>query len=328
MGWLISIRRASGRLGCDKFSLSPIEADIDPDALVDEGAGGGEVEAKAGEFGEGFERDAAAGFREGAAGDEGDGFFELSGSEVIEEDDVGAGGEDGGDLRESIDLDFDGEIGGGFFGAGDGGGEIVERAEEGEVVVLEHDAVEEAEAVIPAATAGDGVFFQHAPAGGGLARIEKAGAGLAEGGGVAAGLRGDAGEALEEVEGDAFGGEEDAGIAGEGGEDGAFFEERTVFGTELSGGAAAVDREDEREEREAAGDERLAGDEVGGALARCRLETVGRAVAGSARPVTEAEAGEVFVAGVLDEFARVGEVEVVPGEAFDERVGEIGAREG
>jgi hypothetical protein len=308
--------------------FSPIEADIDPDALMDESAGGGEVEAEAGELRKRFQRDATAGFGEGAAGDEGDSFLQLGGREVIEEDDVGAGGEDGGDLGEGVYLDFDGEIGGGFFRAGNGAGEIVERAEEGEVVVLEHDAVEETEAVIPATAAGHGVFFQHAPAGRGLARIQEAGAGFAEGVGVAAGLGGDAAEALEEIEGYAFGREEDAGIAAEGGEDGAFFEKRAVFGAELDGGAAAVDREDEGKQGQTAGDQGFTSDKIRGTLTRGGLQAGGGAVAGGAWAVTEAEAGEIFVTGQLDELPRMGEIEVVPRKTFDERVGKIGAREG
>ncbi len=138
---------------------------------MDEGAGGDEVEAEAGVAGKRFQGDAAAGLGEGSAGDECNGFSDTGGGEVVEHDDVGAGGDYGGELFEAVDLDFDGEVGGGFFGAGDGGGEVVGGAEEGEVVVLEHDAVEEAEAVVPRASAGGGVFFEHAVARGGLAGV-------------------------------------------------------------------------------------------------------------------------------------------------------------
>src|SRR5687768_2450073 len=126
MGRLINIRRVRPGTDARGKSFSPIEPDIDPHALVNEGAGGGEVEAEACELRKRLQRDATAGFGEGAAGDEGDGFFQLSGREVIEEDNVGAGREDGRDLREGVHLDFDGEIGGGLFRAGDGAWEIVE----------------------------------------------------------------------------------------------------------------------------------------------------------------------------------------------------------
>lgn len=83
----------------------------------------------------------------------------MGGCEVIEEDDVGVGGEDGGDLGEGVYFDFDGEIGGGFFCVGNGVGEIVECVEEGEVVVFEYDVVEEIEVVILVVVVGYGVFF-------------------------------------------------------------------------------------------------------------------------------------------------------------------------
>lgn len=90
---------------------------------MNEGTGGDEVEAEAGEAGEAFQGDAAGGFGEGAAVDEGEGAAEGGEGEVVEEDDIGPGVEHGGDLGEVINLDLDGEIGRGEAGAADGGGE-------------------------------------------------------------------------------------------------------------------------------------------------------------------------------------------------------------
>ena len=72
--------------------------------------------------------------------------------------------------------------------------------------------VEEAEAVVDAAAHGDGVFVQGTEAGDGLAGVEDAGAGSGDRVDECAGERGDAAEALEEVEGGAFAGEGQAGV--------------------------------------------------------------------------------------------------------------------
>ncbi len=71
-----------------------------------EGAGGDEIDAGEGDVANGGEGDAAAGLefdRGGAA--KADGFAQLSGGHVIEEDDVDAGdGEEGADLVEAYRL--------------------------------------------------------------------------------------------------------------------------------------------------------------------------------------------------------------------------------
>ncbi len=85
----------------------------------------------------------------------------------------------------------------------------------GEVIVLYHDHVEEAETVVLAASGADGGFLKDAKAGGGLAGIEDDGGGAGDGIDEAAGEGGDGGEALEEVEGDPFGGEDGADGAGD-----------------------------------------------------------------------------------------------------------------
>ena len=59
------------------------------------------------------------------------------------------------------------------------------------MVVLQHDPVEEPEAVIPAAAAGHRVLLKHAVAGGRFSRIQQSGTGFAKCVDVAAGLGGD-----------------------------------------------------------------------------------------------------------------------------------------
>jgi len=49
------------------------------------------------------------------------------------------------------------------------------------VVLLDQDAVIEAEAVVPAAAAGDGIFLRQAQSGQGLARIDDARPGAGDG---------------------------------------------------------------------------------------------------------------------------------------------------
>ncbi len=129
-----------------------------------------------------------------------------------------------------------------------------------------------------------------------------------------------AGEALEKIQGDAFGGEEDARVAFEGGEDVAGRGAVSVAEAGEDGGAGAVGGEDEGEKGQAAGDEFGAGDEVGATKARGGGEGGGGAVAGACGFFAEAEAGEVFVAGEFHEASEVGEVEIVPGEAQEEGV--------
>ena len=99
-----------------------------------------------------------------------------------------------------------------------------------EVVVLDHGAVVEAEAVVGAASVCDGGLFEEPVTGGGFAGVEQSGAGVADGFDVSAREGGDAGESLDEVEGGAFGSEDGAGIAfdehddGPGADDGSIVE--------------------------------------------------------------------------------------------------------
>ena len=80
----------------------------------------------------------------------------------------------------------------------------------GEVVVLDEQAVVQADAVVVAAAGADGVFVEQAEAGDGLARVVDLGSGALDAADEAVGEGGDAGDALEEVEDDALGGEQGA----------------------------------------------------------------------------------------------------------------------
>ena len=118
--------------------------------------------------------DAAAGFATGAVADQFDGSCQVILAEVIEQDDVGAGLKHGWDLLKCIDFDFDREAFAGAAGEANHFGESVATggSGHGEVVVLEHHPVEQADAVVVAATTCEGIFLQHAIAGQGLACIE------------------------------------------------------------------------------------------------------------------------------------------------------------
>lgn len=121
-----------------------IEAEVEGANAVGKGAYGDDVDAGGGDVADATEADAAAGFDEDATIDLVDGDAEIGEGEVVEQDTVDAGGEDGLDLLEAIDLDFEvggvGESGAGLDeGIGEGGGGA--RSEDGEVVVLGHEGV-------------------------------------------------------------------------------------------------------------------------------------------------------------------------------------------
>ena len=159
----------------------------------------------------GFESDAAGGFGEEAALDAGDGFAEPGGCHIVEQDDIGTLGEDLVELVERVDLDFDFHemADGGFYGAKGGDDAACDR----DVVVFDQDRVIEAEAVVEAAAAQDGIFLEGAEAGRRFAGADDAGFGVGDGCDIARCQRGDAGKATEEIQRDALGGEEGAGGA-------------------------------------------------------------------------------------------------------------------
>ena len=200
--------------------------------------------------------------------------------------------EEAGDLLGGIGFDFDADGWVEGFGAGDACDEFGGVACGHEVIVFDHDHVVEAGAVVGAAAGANGGFFEPAPAGGGFAGIEDAGGGVGDGVDGAAGLGGDAAEALEEVEGGAFCGEDAAGWAGEGDDFGAWGEGCAVgevggdgdfgieFAEDLGGGFGAGE------------DAFFPGDDVGG----------GGAVFGDEAGSGDVAWAEVFGEGHADEL--------------------------
>jgi hypothetical protein len=179
--------------------------------------------------------------------------------------------------------------------------------------------------VVPSAPACDGVLFQHAIARGRLPGIQQAGASGTEGGHVVPGLRRHAGQALEEIEHDPFGGEERAGIAMKGGENFTLVDPGAIAFPWLHGGVAAIGPQDQRHERQSADDQRVAGDQVRIAAAGRGGEAGGRAVAGDSRTLAQPQAGQILVPGHFDQVSKMGQIQVVPDETLQQTVSGRGA---
>src|SRR5690606_7313965 len=132
-------------------------------------------------------------------------------------------------------------------------------------VVLDQGRVGEGHAVVHAAAAAHRVLLQAAQSGGGLAGVADLGAGALEGVGPGTGGGGDTGEAAQDVEGAALGGEQVTGAGGDGQEHLAGFHAVAVLGVpldlELLGADDGEDRLGDAQSRDHA---RLAGGEVGG----------------------------------------------------------------
>ena len=150
-----------------------------------------------------------------------------------------------------------------------------DAAAESDVVVLDENAGGEIDAMIGSAAAEDGVFFEGAQAGDGLARVEDAGVGALDGVSVFARERGDAAEVLEQVENDALATEQDAGIVANDGDDLAGVDADAVedfgmaddleAGLRLGAGIeAGIDLKEARDGAEAGDDQLFAGDDGAG----------------------------------------------------------------
>ena len=118
--------------------------------------------------------DAAAGLATGTVADQFDSGSEIILREVIEQDDVSPSLKHGWDLLKCINFDFDREVFAGAAGEANRFGESLAtgRSGHGEVVVLEHHTVEQADAVVIAATTCKGIFLQDTIARQGLACVE------------------------------------------------------------------------------------------------------------------------------------------------------------
>src|SRR5690606_9095353 len=127
---------------------APVQPDVDPDALMHQRPRGHEVQSEARESRQGLERNAAARLGERPSADQLDGAAQASRREVVEQDDVCAGGEDRSDLVEPVDLHLDRQVRRGATGALDGVGKAasgvprdVGKTQQREMVVLEHHAL-------------------------------------------------------------------------------------------------------------------------------------------------------------------------------------------
>src|SRR5579875_2386041 len=87
-----------------------------------------------------------------------------------------------------------------------------------DMVVLDKNAIAEAEAVVMASAQAHSLFFEGPQPRGGLTRIENAHAGAGHGSNAARGQGGDAGEVAEEVEGHTLGTQESARRSAEDGQ--------------------------------------------------------------------------------------------------------------
>jgi hypothetical protein len=149
-------------------------------------------------------------------------------------------------------------------------------------------------------TSGSGrLFFEQAKAGGGFAGIEDADAGAFDSADVARGQGGDAGEPLEEVEGDAFAGEERARRTFDVGDGRPGGEMVAVVGAEFEEADTAAEVIDDGQDDGAGENEILAGEEGAGGLRVSRDAGVGGDIAGA----------DVFVEGAGDGFAEPGGID-------------------
>ena len=198
--------------------------DVEGLDVVGESADGDEVHAGLGVGAERSVGDAAASLGLVAVVDALDGGAESSGVEVIQHDAMDAAVvEDLVELIEVAHFDFDSEVlvvltevaVGAVDGCGDAASEV-------DMIVLEHDHVVETDAVVGASAAFDGVFLKETHVGRSLAGVEEPSVEAVEHIDEAVCLGSDTAEALHEVEGGTFCGEDDIRGAVDGHEDIAF----------------------------------------------------------------------------------------------------------
>jgi hypothetical protein len=196
--------------------LLEIQADVHGTGGMRERADGDKIHAGLGDGAHGGEINAATGFGLGTP-------FALLHSEtqlheghVVEQYEIRAGGRALLDLFERVGFDFNLELR--IFCARlfDGGGDSVRlrSTQSSEVIVLDENHVEQAEAKVDAAAAGDSVFFQSSQTGGGFACVENPRVSAFDGIHELHGQGGNAGEALNEIEGNAFSAQDGARVAG------------------------------------------------------------------------------------------------------------------
>ncbi len=165
---------------------------------MSEGADRDDIDAGGGDGGDVLLRDAAGGLGEGASADLLDGGAKLLDGHVVQQDDIGAGGQGLVHLARVADFHFDPHrVGSKGAGAAHGSSD---PSGGGDVVLLDEDGIGETEAVVVAAAGADGVLLRVAQAGDGLARVEDARACAGDEVGVGPRDRRRAGERLQEVQ--------------------------------------------------------------------------------------------------------------------------------
>src|ERR1035437_9479801 len=205
---------AQGGALCHRSYELQAETDVHGAGGVGDGAAGDEVGAHVGVVADVFESDAAGEFDLGAAGDFADPVGGFVGGEVIQQQMGGAALQGLVEFLAGADFDLDGESA--MAGALEG---VAHAAGRRDVVVLDQDGIVEAHAVVHHAPGRGGCLFESTQSGRGLAGVEDLAARALDGGGELGGGGGHAAEALQEVEGDAFAGEQGARRAADGGDD-------------------------------------------------------------------------------------------------------------
>lgn len=285
------------------------------------GAGGDEIRAEFGDGANVCEGDATAGLGPCAVADERKRGPHRGGGKIVEENDVnGVCVQDGRDLLKRVHLAFNQESGMRAAGVPDERGKVA-SALGGVMVVLEHDAVKESEAVIPSSGGGGGVFLQHPPARGGFARVEEGAGQTVELAEIRGGVRGDARELLEIVQECSLSREERGGGRLDGG-DGCSGGKLLAIGMvpgDTAGAGGSVGVENEREEEAAAESDLLAGVEVGAGGLGSRAVDGKRVRGGIARGSgrgAQSVPGKIFVTGRGNVLLEVARVEIVPLESL------------
>ncbi len=189
-----------------------VERQVQGAHRVGEGTGRDGVHSSGGYVMNGIERDAATSFQPKATSIEGYRLAELGEVHVVQQDEVDAGeGQEIGQLLESGRFELDAHAQVIRPHAIDGLLQGFQVASGCQVIVFDHDGVVEPEAMIDAAAGEHGLFFDQAPARRGFARVPDFDGIRLHRLYVAGGHGGDTGEALEEVQCGALGGEDGAG---------------------------------------------------------------------------------------------------------------------
>ena len=182
-----------------------------------ERADGNKIHAGLGDGADGFQIHAAAGFGFRAAIDNFHRLPQLYQIHVVEQNEVRAGVHSLFDLFQSVGFDFDFQLRKFFARALDGGGDGIRLfvLQRGEMIVLDKNHVEQADAMIFCAAASDSIFLKSPPAGRRFARVQNLRVGSPNRFDELRGQSGDAGKPLDKIQRDSFGAQNGARRAGD-----------------------------------------------------------------------------------------------------------------